>query len=64
MLDNENLVDKYIKFFNLIYKHEISLSEIERMIPWELDVIISQIKSYQTEKKLKSASSKGYREIS
>jgi hypothetical protein len=56
-------VDKYVKFFNLIYKHEISLSEIERMMPWELDVFISQIKAYQTEKKLKAASSKGYNEL-
>ena len=39
--------------FSLMQYHKYSLTEIENMIPWEMDVYVEMLKAHLEEEKLK-----------
>ena len=51
MLHN-NLLTYYERIFALKQYHNWSVAEIEDMIPWELDVIISLLSNYLEQQEL------------
>lgn len=49
-LSHENLLNIYNTNFMLMYQHNMSLSELENMMPWERDIYISLLVKHLQEK--------------
>jgi hypothetical protein len=57
MLGYDNLMNHYKTNFSLMQHHKYSLSDLEKMIPWERYIYISLLKQYleEQEQKMKDA---------